>query len=115
MTQHINTEYLSECLTKYHITKNHHYLTEIYKQFSVLVKHTLDKILRNTKVYKQPTDKENIIQDATTRLIIRIIKRPDYYILPEHWISKAYQETIKQLYSTHNIKWDRLESYPFKD
>lgn len=107
---HIDTNNLTECLNQYRITKNHYYLTIIYKDFSVLVRHTLDKILRRTKVFKQETDKENIIHDATTRLIIRIIKRPDYYIESKHWISKAYQETIGQLYSPHNKRWDKYKS-----
>jgi hypothetical protein len=50
-------------------------------------------------------DKEDIVEDAVTRLIIRIIKRPEYH--RTHWRTAIYWEIIKQLYSEHRKKWDQ--------
>jgi len=105
---HIDGTELTNHLLKYRETLDTRHLDEIYKGLLVLNAHTLDKILRKSGVYRP--DRTEIIHDAATRLIIRIIKRPEYFIPSHNWMSKVYYEVIKQLWSPERIKWDRLQS-----
>lgn len=108
--EHIDTDYLTECLSRYRQTNNQYYLSEIYKGFRVLVKHNLNVILKRSGIRYSQQDREDVIEDATTRLIMRIIKKNTYEIPSHVWVTKAYWETVKQLYSEHRKHWDRVLS-----
>jgi len=103
----VDLNILNENLSLYRLTKNNKYLGLVYSDFVILARNSILKLLKN-RIHLSTAEVDEIAHDAATRIIIRIMKRPDYH--RDFWVTAMYYESIKQLWSPHRKRWDQMKS-----